>query len=284
MRHLFLALIAVMGLPAASAFGSAPPGSSPHDDITAIATHLGWPAGAVKSLQQAVREPDYDEMELDPKAAKVTRFDATELYRADHHCDRIPPAADLDAFNATVVYIQSQRDAAASVTGPSDAKAAMEALGRALHALQDCFSHSNAVDLSPAEQRAHHDAVLGQGPAVRALRLVSFQPGAADPETPPGDSYPHGDFNKDFAKGSDEAEARLPDGRSKYEATKQLAENATFAFLQAFEASLTVAGREALMAVEPEKDRGIDRIPIPAAAPALLLACLALAAVAARRR
>lgn len=274
-------LVCALLVPSAAAFTSVPPGSSVHDEITAVAKDAGWSDGATKALQQAVREPDFQETKLDPDGDQPTRIDATASYRAEHHCDRIPPMPDAQAFDATVAYVQGQRNEAANHSAAGNPEQAMEALGRALHALQDCYSHSNIVDL-PDQQQAFEDILLNGGAAVPGLRLVSFEPHADDPERPAGDDYPHGEFAKDEKDGNPEARAVLADNRTKFEAARDLARLATVAFLQEFMRERGAAEQAALMGVKPEDGGVPDDLNIPGPAPTWF--AIALLAVALTRR
>lgn len=282
MRFLPAAWLLLLLAPVAGAFASVPPGSSVHDEITEGAKEAGFSDGATAALQQAVREPDYQESELDPQGTDVGRIDATAAYRAEHHCDRVPGTSDADAFNATMTYIHEQRDAAASHSASGEPKKAVAALGRALHALQDCYSHSNIVDL-PDHQAAYRDALFAKGGPVPGLRLVSYEPGADDPERPEGEDYSHGAYAKDSADKNDESKAELPDGRTKFEAARDLAREATVGFLERFLLERTGEETAALMAVD-EEDHGLpDDANVPALPLAVVVVALA-AAVLARRR
>lgn len=230
-----LAVLAALGLAVAcaapaQAFASIMPGSSPHDDITAVAGELGWSKAAVKQLQAAVRQPDIDDLRAAPTKEDKTRLDTSAVYQPWHHCDRVPPATDAGTVNATRAYIAQQRDLALNLS-LLDPVAATNALGRALHALQDCFSHTDIVDRPAGEQEAFVRFLLGGGQAP-AVRVCGVQPGAADIERPAGDPYPHADHNKDDTRSSPDAKATLPDGRSKHQAAKALATDATRSLLQ----------------------------------------------------
>lgn len=280
MRALAAGLLLLVLVPVAGAFSSVPPGSSVHDDITAGAKEAGFSDKATEALQQAVREPDYQESEIDPEGTDVTRIDATDAYRAEHHCDRIPGTSDADAFNATMTYIHEQRDMAASKSG-AEPRQAIEALGRALHALQDCYSHSNIVDL-PEQQEAYRESFFEGGPPVAGLRLVSYEPGADDPERPAGDDYSHGTYAKDSADKNGESKMELSDGRTKFEAARDLARETTVEFLERFLLERTGEETAALMAVG-EEDQGLpDDANVPASS--LLAAVAGLVLVAAVRR
>jgi hypothetical protein len=277
-----IALVLVAAVPTAAGFASLPPGTSPHDDITKLAAEqAGFPAGGVKALKAAVRAPDMDEMEFDPRSDKIARVDADGPYRAEHHCDRVPPAKDLEAFNATVAYIRSATAAAVNASRAGDAEVAIQNLGGALHAAQDCSSHSNAVDLGVAGE--YPRIVLGNGSAPAGLKLTGFLPGAEDTEMPPGDPYPHGDYNKDSAKSTPEAKLDLPDGRTKFEAARYMAVETSTLILQGFTAQLDGGQMAALGEVEAPKTDAKDKLPIPGVPMPLLVGALGVL-MAIRRR
>lgn len=285
MRSLALAwaagLLAIAAAPAA-AFTAAPPGESVHDEITAIVRDAGWSAEATEALQQAVREPDYQDSEYDPELDEPARVDATDHYRPWHHCDREPGTADADAFNATVRYVHEQRREALNRSAAGDADGSMAALGRALHALQDCYSHSNIVDL-PDQQRAFEQALLRGGPPVEGLRLVAYEPGADDPGRP-GDDYGHDRYAKDSADQNDEARARLPDNRTKFEHAFELARLATVAFVQEFMLELGDGERASLLEVQEEDGGAPDDVNVPSLSLAAVLVAVAFASLPWRRR
>lgn len=274
----------VLGVPA-QAFTSLPPESSMHDKLTAVAVDAGWSQSATEALQQAVRQPDIDDQGLDPEGKDLTRIDATESYRPEHHCDRAPGTPDAAAFNATVAYIAAQRQEATQKIAAGDANGSVAALGRALHALQDCYSHSNAVDLGQ-EASAFEAALLLKGTAPPAgLRITGFEPGADDPEDPEGDPYPHKAYAKDSADKNDESKA-LVEGtnETKFDGTVTLARMGTVAFLQEFTHALPEDQRAVLMQVEETKDKGVaNGFSIPAVPFPAVLAGLALVLVARRR-
>lgn len=281
-----LLLAALLLAPAAGAFETVPPGSSPHDDVTREGARLaGWD-GDTRALRAAVREPDFEDSELDPKADDPTRTDGTDSYHVSHHCDRSPGQEDADAFLDTVAYIRAQRDEAMNASEAGEAGKAMEHLGRALHALQDCFSHSNGVDLPPEAQgrlvQAVSNASADPAPPP-GLRLTSYEPGIDDPERPPGDGYTHGEFAKDAPDKNGESKARLADGRTKYEAAHDLAANATAAFLRGVRDGLPASAWTELQEVEPDRVPEAWPIPGPAAGAGALSALAAAAWLRARR-
>ena len=273
---LLLLALALALPPQAGAFASVPPGSSVHDDITAIVDAAGFPEDGVRALQAAVREPDMDETEWDPDMDEPARIDARAAYRAEHHCDRDVGTPDADAFAATTRYIQQQRAEATNRSAAGDPDGAIAALGRALHAVQDCYSHSNIVDL-PADARAAADeAILNGGEAPEGLRLVSYDPGADDPEDPDGDDYTHKDHAKDDADKNDESKAPAQDGnQTKFEAAREMARLATIAFVQEFLHGLPPSEKDVLVDQDPDAGEGVpDSGNIPAPGLVALAACL----------
>lgn len=257
----WLPLLAVLLMaPGAQAFASVQQGDSPHDEMTAVAADVGWPEDAVEALQAAVRQPDIDDLEPAPVDGNKDRMDVSVVFRPWHHCDRVPPMSDAEAVKATIAYVDHERSLAQNLS-LVDPAAAVRALGRALHALQDCFSHSDIVDLPASAQAALGDALVFGGAPPSSLRLCGSQPGAPDIARPPGDVYPHADFNKDDPNASPEAEALMVDGRSKHEHAFELAANATRVFLTDFMSRLDADETARLLDVDgghrPRRGMGI---------------------------
>lgn len=277
---LALALAALLvAAPAAQGFASVKKGGSPHDEATAVATELGWPAGAVEALQAAVRKADIDDFA--PAEDDKDRIVATPVFHPSHHCDRVPPAGDRQAFQDTVAYVHQQRGIAANLS-LLDPEAALRALGRALHAVQDCFSHTNAVDLPAHDRQRLLDALLRGGPTPAGLRLMGSDPAAHVIGLPAGDGFAHDLHNLDDHDGSPAAGLAMPDGRTRHEAALALARDATHAFLSDFQDTLDPQETAALLAVEArsERDAAPAAIPMPLA---VVAGVLAVAAVLARR-
>lgn len=266
LRPALAALLAVaLFLPGACAFGSSPGG--PHDDVTDAAARVaGFPEGGIDALVAAVRLPDADL--------------ATSDYDPAHHCDRVPPGSDEGAFNATVAYVRLQAGEARNASLGGDAPAAVEALGRALHALEDCFSHSNAVDLEEPGVVVH--AVVGEVPPPPGLRLTAFQPGDDDFDDPAGDDYTHADFAKDSADGNAESQAVMADNRTKFEAARDLATDAATLFLRGWLAERNPAELAPLGEVDAPGGGLLPRWSPAPVGLALGLALLAIASVSRR--
>jgi len=238
-----LALALAMGIPAAQAFVSAPPGSSPHDELTALAAApLGFDDDSLPALQEAVRRPDLDEVKVDGTEV----YDAGADYEPAHHCDRMPPTSNEQSFVQTGIFVRLQRDQALQMARANHPERAVWFLGYALHALQDCHSHSNIVEKDEATQLAYRRAILDGGELPFGVYLTGFQPDAEEADFPPGDSFPHGAFNLDDTDATQEATALLPDGRTKHRAAQDLAVAASHELLSEFLANLTAQERAQL--------------------------------------
>ncbi|MCA1810435.1 MAG: hypothetical protein LC623_00285 [Halobacteriales archaeon] len=275
------ALLLAALAPSASAFESTPPGTSVHDQATAAAaTPLGWSGSGLDALQQAVRAPDLAESKVKGSAGHLVVVDAVGDYEPAHHCDRLPPTPNAQAFAATTAYVRLERDEALQFARTGHPERAVTALGRALHALQDCHSHSNVVDLGPAVQARFQQELLAGGGLPDGLVLTGFQPGEEQADMPPGDPYPHGLHAKDGTNSTPDAEARLPDGRTKFEAALALAAATTQSFLADVLAHLNATERRDLLGVSPQHAKNWA---LPPPAVPTLIALLA-AGVALRRR
>ena len=269
-----LVLAVALALPTASAFESLPGG--PHDDITgAAARESGFPEDALAALQEAVRAVDFRDNALEPSAERIDRIDATEDYRPEHHCDRVPPAGDLESFNATVAYIDERSAVAAAAAKAMDGEAAVAALGEMLHAVQDCISHSNAVDLEDPSMMVA--AVNGDAAAPPGLRLTGFQPGIEDTERPEGDPYPHADYAKDAPEKNDESGLPSSGDHTKFEAARALAIEASILALQGVLSQLDPAQVAELGAVR-DGGQPVPRVGVPAPPLGPTAAALAVAA------
>jgi hypothetical protein len=273
------ALLLALSGPAA-AFESHPAGGSEHDAITERAVAgLGLKEPAVRALQEGVRHVDSDEMKLDTSGKRVVKSDASFDYVPHHHCDRLPGATDAAAFEATARHVAAEQASALAFARSRSPERALRSLAYALHAVQDCHAHSNAVDLDPATQQQMVQALLEGGPAPAGVRLTGFEPGAEDAEAPEGDPYPHAQFAKDGDNATEEGAALLSDGRTKSQAARELAVAASRELVDRFLRQLTPEQREAVAGVtatqSPHK--------VPAAGPLVALAVLACAAAARRR-
>lgn len=187
--------------PTAEAFDSYPVGAQ-HDQITERAAKaVGLSKEKTAQLKKAVRAPDWDESSWDPGVWpwQWVAFSPNANYDASHHCDRGPGVSHAAAFVATARYINQKKQEAVDAAKANRQGDALKALGEALHALQDCKSHSNYVDLTIAE-RAAFEATLenpAANPPPANLKITGYDPSASNPEAPPGDAYSHKDFAKD---------------------------------------------------------------------------------------
>ena len=146
-------------------------------------------------------------------------------YNSADHFDHPVDLTDQEAFRFGSQHLVSERnwviaDLQQGCNGMSDTpgetpvEAALDHLGRALHALQDAYSHSNYVDGLPASEQAQFDAALldGTAPLPSDLKMTLYD-FASDPEDPtgtctPDDStvYCHEYWSKDFLNKNKESQ------------------------------------------------------------------------------
>ncbi|HUR62144.1 MAG TPA: hypothetical protein VM286_07250 [Candidatus Thermoplasmatota archaeon] len=279
----FLAAWCLASIPQpAAAFESTPFGDSPHDHITSEAARpLGWEGRGLDGLQQAVRAPDVAESKVKGSLGRLVIVDAQGDYEPSHHCDRLPPVTDQQVFAATSTYIRLELEEALQLARSQHPERAVGALGRALHALQDCHSHSDIVDQGPGVQAAFQDALLQGGPMPEGLHFTGFQPGEKEADMPPGDGYPHGLHARDGEHSTPDAEGLLPDGRTRFEAAFHMAANTSRMLLEGFLAQVNGTVRAQILDVPPQH---LNRSPIPSPGALPLLAVLLVGTLALRRR
>lgn len=242
----FTLLLLACAAPAA-AFESNVPGHRIHEAITReAAAAAGWEGRALSALVDAVNDPDFDETELVSFRGGRLRFLAPnpDTYAPEHHFDRGPGATHAEAFLAGAAYVRSQRAAALDAAARGDQAESIRCLGRALHALQDFFSHSNFVDLGE-DDRAACLAALRDGAPPAALRITAYFPDAANPEDPEDpEDYTHGAHAKDAPRKNADAAARPagPGTPSNFERARAAARAETKGFLAALPGGLESPG------------------------------------------
>ena len=206
---LMLLVIWVLGLSTRPAFAFFP---NDHRDITIraltiIAVLTDCELSRVADAVAKVDSVDYDRL-----------LRETNQYRPWHHFDRkvtrhpflpiyVQEETDEQAFEQGADYFRTRLAAARFLFSVNQRELGMEALGHALHALQDFFSHSNFVDLDPAPQRHLIEALYGRVPLIGGfLKLTSSNTSIIDIQDP--GSYSHLENSKDIAVGSSHDSAR----------------------------------------------------------------------------
>jgi hypothetical protein len=168
-----------------SKFGGAL-GPDHHKEITLAAFDFAdYPECAVSIVADANTHQDDDLVGGDPLLP----------YHPESHFDRTGSIDHIQAFDRAADYFRSQK-ALVSRFGVSNPREGLRAMGRALHALQDFYAHSNYADLvdglSFLEQVVVERAL--SDPGVRPpsnLKLTWFNPESVrDTNDPLG--YPHG--------------------------------------------------------------------------------------------
>jgi hypothetical protein len=233
----------IAGMRSAKAYGE-------HYQITrACLIAAGVKPNYVEQMSRGVSDIDWD------------NWQNKSHYDAKNHCDRGMGRSSVEAFDSCLSY-HRQRIAEAWWTLRENKLADFAvALPRALHAQQDFFSHSNAVDenMAPAlssimtcwteyptfdlqiSARANRQQIwddntcMAAGPAWAAqLKLTGYDPRARDAYAPPDDKYSHRTFAKDNPRYSPEAEDAAGNGISKYAVALAKARAACDATMQAF--------------------------------------------------
>ena len=172
---------------------------------------------------------DLDDMTMDWKTNIVT----TKKYRPGHHFDRedtVKNGTDGTTANTKAAkdgreYIDEEVDNIGGYlrTPSSDNYAkALDSLGRATHALQDYFSHSNFIELSEVDQKKAEDFLLGKtNEPPFTLKLTGYG-------TESDDAYPH-DKNK-LSGGKAKDSESCADGKKAFKKARDAAVKNTAEF------------------------------------------------------
>ncbi len=185
MRSVFLALLLCTP---ASAFHGYPKGG-PHDRVTRRAAEVAeLSSSAETALKRAVREVDLREMAIDLRAAGSPRMlrgaaaDAVLQPRCNfdgaHHFQRRPDQEVEAVLRQARGVLKRARAEALSALEDGDRDAAIDALGLALHVLQDFFANTNLTSLDEVAAPQMIDWLLGYGeyPAGVDFQLVVYEP------------------------------------------------------------------------------------------------------------
>ncbi len=199
---------------------------SGHGSITRDALIRMSPTPAPAAI---IRVAEADE-NVDASETKIQKIPLdlvpTPQYVPRHHFDRPLGVTSADAFAQGELYVQQERTAAQRLlnSGCSRTGQGLDAIGRALHAIQDVYSHSNYIDSNlglpglDAAARDRIDALLiaGTGSAPMGFQLTLFDKNPRvrvladgtvvhDYEDPIPGGYSHKLFAKDSADKNDVA-------------------------------------------------------------------------------
>jgi hypothetical protein len=161
-------------------------------------------------------------------------------YEGRHHFDRntIVVGASTTAFKAGAGYLKEQRAKTLTAINNSTPAEAADALGRATHALQDFFAHSNYIDLPVNDQEKLRKALGDPSlPIPASLRLTGYDRQTG--KVIPGDDYSHEQFSKDGPPliGPESPESKVLVGnKTKHEIARAAAVTATREFLKSVRA------------------------------------------------
>jgi len=146
--------------------------------------------------------------------------DILHLFEPECHGDRTTTvtaeddkAPHKDAFKALKEYIAKQKALFLELLGETPHEnytGALDAMGRALHGIQDFYAHSNYVELNPDEQEQAKKALNCEAEPPNNLKMTGWGTG-------PDDEYPHDDNNVSEGKNKD------PEGQEGFEEAKDAA-------------------------------------------------------------
>ena len=148
--------------------------------------------------------------------------------KPEYHGDRLAGETSRQAFDRLRNYINEQKELAKKLIKECKTKEAQEALGRALHALQDFYSHSNYVDELNADQQKQAKDALNDPTKDPPANLKMTGWGMKAEDDPEG--YHHDKKNKDSAKS--------PLGKDAYETAKSAATQHTTEFVEGIKEQL----------------------------------------------
>lgn len=251
-RHNVLVSILLLVPATSGAFSSVGQGAHHSGISREAAVAKGFPDSTSRLLGVMTEKPDVDENSYDFKQWKPVVN--KNRYVASHHFDRNNNVTDANAFGGGERYMLGQKQLAIDSVAAGREKGAYAALGRCLHALEDCFSHSNFVDLSAGDQTAVITALFDSTQAPPAtLWMTGYDPNAADDESPPGDPHPHRTMAKDW--GDKNAESQLMiGGQTKFQLARAAAETQVESVLDMVKGAVTAAQWDAFRGIVAEPD------------------------------
>jgi hypothetical protein len=255
-RHVLAALAALLLLaPPASAFSSMSWGEAlqdtlvsersrdprhdhgyRHRQITVRALEgFGFTPAALRFLGWHGFLTDWDQYAHTPQHPPNGR------YRPGDHFDRNEDETSAEAFERGLKALALQRRLAVSALRRGEVEAGLMALGRGLHGVQDCYAHSNVIDLAPADQRLVLALQLGQAAEAPASLLSKLRLAGSsryprpdiDPTRDREPGFTHDHWAKDNAGYNREARAPAvgAPGHTKYERAFELAVAASRAYV-----------------------------------------------------
>jgi hypothetical protein len=230
-RMLVLPLAVMLLASPAMAFNSFPSGNLHRHLTEAAAQAFGLSPSGIRLMGDENYRQDFDEMTLNLLPGKALVIPNGRYNPADHF-DRNAGEDSAIAFNRGVLKLHFYVARAVSSLQHGQWKAAYLWMGRASHGLQDFFSHSNYVDLSPAEQATCRNILAGRTPlTARPTELVMTGYDKTTGRDIPGDAYAHDAKSKDGPDKNDEARMHLGT-QTKFQLAYDAALEATRAMIQ----------------------------------------------------
>jgi hypothetical protein len=216
LAFVLLLLLSTIQVPKASAFGSVE-----HETITKeVLKKFGFSSDTIEKVAGA----NLDQDSIVCYGPLCPGISNTEV--PDYHGDRLSGETSLQAFNRLRNFISKAKSWVKNNLTNCDVEKAWIALGQALHALQDFYSHSNFVDkeVFTEEEKTEIKKALEEPSynpkALEKLKMTGWGMKAKDdPE-----KYHHDEKNKDSRE--------CPLGPKAFKAAASAAKNHTEAFLR----------------------------------------------------
>lgn len=215
-------------------------GESEHEKITEEALKdLGFLHKKIEEIEDANTNVDWKEHSIRWWFIFPVGLKTNEHYNPEHHFDRGPKKTSQEAFKEGVKYVHQQKEDFKQHFRQCDTEKALKALGKALHALQDFFAHSNYVDDPPSDKENSKKKWLSEEERKQALEalldptkdppanleLTGYYPDEKKPGNAANDPYPH-DANAKDDKGSKHGKAKFQEAKkAAIDATKKFVEN-----------------------------------------------------------
>ena len=180
---------------------------------------------AIEKVIEANWRMDWDEYQ------KVLPPVPNDKYDPAHHFDRTYGVSHAAAFKRGARYVRQQRYIVLAGLRGEDGRTvndALQAMGRGLHALQDFFSHSNVIDLSPEDWSAVMKALESAADPPPGLKITGYDRGSKLI----GDEYEHDAFSKENANKNAESRSPMKAGAQAFDPNKTKFQRAREAAVQ----------------------------------------------------
>lgn len=180
-----------------------------HQNLTRAACENSMMSGdAIQLAVTANQDQDWKETNLIPGRNFLK---PNGHYSGSHHFDRNSGQTSAEAFLKASDFVKAMRAQCKQKIEDGNVREGLIAMGRALHALQDAFAHSNYVALPEAGKRAFRSALREQtGAAPDGLMLTYYHEKDGEVHSDPLENYTHFEHAKDNDKKNADAKTVDP--------------------------------------------------------------------------